>query len=135
MGGGWYLLGVQCFSIVCLTLWGLISTYPILWTVNKIMRIRMDPKDELIGADLVEHYMGDDLEKLIPAALDGVRVASTTFGSSLSQFSATSYPYLSSDTYHGPGTASRRKQFQNNQAFEYDNATGPVNDNQHASRL
>lgn len=95
----------------------------------------MDPKDELIGADLVEHYMGDDLEKLIPAALDGVRVASTTFGSSQSQFSATSYPYQNSDTYNGSTTASRRKQFQNNHAFEFDNATGPVNDNQHASRL
>ena len=135
MGGGWYLLGVQCFSVVCLTLWGLISTYPILWTVNKIIRIRMDPKDELIGADLVEHYMGDDLEKLIPAALDNVRVASTTFGNSHSQFTPTSYPYQNSDSYNGSSSASRRKQFQNNHAFEYDNTAGPVNDNHHASRL
>ena len=129
MGGGWYLLGVQCFSIVCLTLWGLICTYPILWTINKIIPIRLDPKDELIGSDLVEHYMGDDLEKLIPAALDNVRVPSTTFGTNHSQFGLKSYPY------NGSGSVSRRTQFQNNHAFEYDDTTGPVHDNHLASRL
>lgn len=57
MGGGWYLLSIQCFSALCLTTWGLFMTYPILWIVNKVIPIRMNPIDETIGADFVDHHI------------------------------------------------------------------------------
>ncbi|XP_076241966.1 ammonium transporter isoform X2 [Calliopsis andreniformis] len=54
-GGGWYLLGVQCLTVVCLTLWSFCTSIILLWFVNKIIPIRMSISDELLGADLVEH--------------------------------------------------------------------------------
>ncbi|XP_013108282.1 putative ammonium transporter 2 [Stomoxys calcitrans] len=54
-GGGWYLLGIQCLSALCLTCWGICSTFLLLYIVNKIVPIRMDPNEELLGADLMEH--------------------------------------------------------------------------------
>lgn len=54
-GGGWYLLGIQCLSALLLTLWGLGSTYVLLWCIDKIIPIRMDANEELLGADLMEH--------------------------------------------------------------------------------
>lgn len=56
-GGGWYLLGIQCLSALCLLSWGILSTFVLLWIINKIVPIRMDPHDELLGADLTEHYI------------------------------------------------------------------------------
>lgn len=54
-GGGWYLLGVQCLSAFVLTLWGVGTTYLLLWCIDKIIPIRMDANEELLGADLMEH--------------------------------------------------------------------------------
>lgn len=54
-GGGWYLLGIQSLSALCLTCWGIGSTFLLLWVINKIVPIRMDPNEELLGADLMEH--------------------------------------------------------------------------------
>lgn len=54
-GGGWYLLGIQSLSALCLTCWGVGSTFLLLWVINKIVPIRMDPNEELLGADLMEH--------------------------------------------------------------------------------
>lgn len=54
-GGGWYLLGVQCLSALCLGCWGVASTFFLLWLINKIVPIRMDANEELLGADLMEH--------------------------------------------------------------------------------
>lgn len=54
-GGGWYLLGIQTLSALCLTCWGICSTFLLLYIVNKIIPIRMDPNEELLGADLMEH--------------------------------------------------------------------------------
>jgi ammonia channel protein AmtB len=54
-GGGWYLLGIQSLASLCLLTWGVISTFAILWIINKFIAIRMDPIEELIGADLMEH--------------------------------------------------------------------------------
>lgn len=56
------MLYAQCFSVLCLFFWGLLSTYPIIWFVNKLIPIRLDPVDEIKGCDLVEHYMGDESE-------------------------------------------------------------------------
>lgn len=54
-GGGWYLLGVQSLSALCLACWGISITFGLLWIINKIVPIRMDPNEELLGADLMEH--------------------------------------------------------------------------------
>lgn len=54
-GGGWYLLGIQSLSALCLTCWGLCSTFCLLWIINILIPIRMDPNEELVGADLMEH--------------------------------------------------------------------------------
>lgn len=54
-GGGWYLLGIQSLSALCLTCWGVCSTFALLWVINKLIPIRMDPNEELLGADLMEH--------------------------------------------------------------------------------
>lgn len=59
-GGGWYLLGVQCLTAFCLLCWGILSTGLLLWIINRIIPIRMDPNEELVGADLCEHKIKHD---------------------------------------------------------------------------
>lgn len=54
-GGGWYLLGVQSLAALCQVSWGVASTFLLLWLINKVIPIRMDPNKELLGADLMEH--------------------------------------------------------------------------------
>lgn len=54
-GGGWYLLGVQCLTTLCLILWSFSVSITLLWLINKVIPIRMNVHDELLGADLVEH--------------------------------------------------------------------------------
>ncbi|KAM3956130.1 ammonium transporter [Aphomia sociella] len=54
-GGGWYLLGVQTLTAVCLMAWGIVVTMALLWIIDQVMSIRMDPYEELLGADLTEH--------------------------------------------------------------------------------
>ncbi|KAF7417778.1 hypothetical protein HZH68_000431 [Vespula germanica] len=54
-GGGWYLLGVQSLSVLCLASWSFISSIILLWLIDKILPIRMKEDEELLGADLVEH--------------------------------------------------------------------------------
>lgn len=56
-GGGWYLLGIQSLAALCLLCWGVLTTFILLWIINKIVPIRMDPNDELLGADLTEHLI------------------------------------------------------------------------------
>ncbi|CAK1548823.1 unnamed protein product [Leptosia nina] len=54
-GGGWYLLGVQTLTAICLMVWAGLVTMILLWLIDKVLPIRMDPYDELLGADLTEH--------------------------------------------------------------------------------
>ncbi|XP_061381356.1 putative ammonium transporter 2 [Danaus plexippus] len=54
-GGGWYLLGVQALTGVCLAAWGALVTMALLWLIDLVLPIRMDPYEELLGADLTEH--------------------------------------------------------------------------------
>lgn len=54
-GGGWYLLGIQALSCVCLACWGFFVSIAMLWLINKIVTIRMEVHMELMGADLTEH--------------------------------------------------------------------------------
>lgn len=50
-----YMLGIQTLSALCLTCWGIFSTFFLLYVVNILIPIRMDPNEELVGADLMEH--------------------------------------------------------------------------------
>lgn len=54
-GGGPYMLGIQTLSALCLTCWGFFSTLLLLYIINILIPIRMDPNEELVGADLMEH--------------------------------------------------------------------------------
>ncbi|EFN77499.1 putative ammonium transporter 3 [Harpegnathos saltator] len=54
-GGGWYLLGVQSLSALCLSAWSFFSSIILLWIIDKIIPIRMSVYEEVLGADLVEH--------------------------------------------------------------------------------
>ncbi|GIY63278.1 putative ammonium transporter 3 [Caerostris darwini] len=54
-GGGWKLLGVQFLAVLVVTTWSMITTFLLLFIINKIVPIRMTPEEEKAGADLVEH--------------------------------------------------------------------------------
>ncbi|XP_046595104.1 putative ammonium transporter 3 isoform X1 [Neodiprion lecontei] len=54
-GGGWYLLGIQSLSVLCLASWSFLSSVILLWMIDKVLPIRMSTHEELLGADLVEH--------------------------------------------------------------------------------
>ncbi|KAK4884898.1 hypothetical protein RN001_001169 [Aquatica leii] len=56
-GGGWYLLGIQALSCVCLATWAFSISIILLWIINKIVTIRMEVHMELMGADLTEHFV------------------------------------------------------------------------------
>lgn len=49
------MLGVQALTVVCITFWGIFSTFLLLWLVNKITPLRMSIEDEILGADFAEH--------------------------------------------------------------------------------
>ncbi|XP_076253943.1 putative ammonium transporter 2 isoform X1 [Rhynchophorus ferrugineus] len=57
-GGGWYLLGVQTLTALCLVSWGITSTIVLLWFIDEVIPIRMDVHEELLGADITEHLVG-----------------------------------------------------------------------------
>ncbi|XP_067664667.1 putative ammonium transporter 3 [Haliotis asinina] len=57
-GGGWYLLGVQTLSAVCEIAWSGLTTFIMLFIIMKTIGLRMDPEEERLGADLVEHNIG-----------------------------------------------------------------------------
>ncbi|KAE8742660.1 hypothetical protein FOCC_FOCC011789 [Frankliniella occidentalis] len=59
-GGGFYLLGVQALSALCLGTWSFCSTMVMLWLIDKVVPIRLGPHEELIGADLIEHRVKHD---------------------------------------------------------------------------
>lgn len=76
-GGGWYLLGIQSLSALCLACWGVCSTFLLLWMINKVIPIRMDPNEEILGADLMEHRirhtqigLSRAISALAPVSLD-----------------------------------------------------------------
>ncbi|XP_077562777.1 putative ammonium transporter 2 [Haemaphysalis longicornis] len=54
-GGGFYLLGVQALAVLTISTWSCLSTYAILWVINRVVPIRMSLEEEKIGADFVEH--------------------------------------------------------------------------------
>lgn len=59
------MLAVQTVSVTCLFFWALTVTFFILWTINKFIPIRLSPEDEILGCDIVEHFMGSESERNI----------------------------------------------------------------------
>ncbi|XP_071037845.1 putative ammonium transporter 3 [Parasteatoda tepidariorum] len=54
-GGGFKLLGIQLLAIVIVIFWSMVTTFMLLFVINKFVPIRMTPEEEKAGADLVEH--------------------------------------------------------------------------------
>lgn len=48
---------IQAISAICLTVWASTVTIAILWIVNKIIKIRLNPDDELEGCDITQHNL------------------------------------------------------------------------------
>ncbi|XP_050312668.1 putative ammonium transporter 2 isoform X1 [Anthonomus grandis grandis] len=71
-GGGWYLLGVQSLTALCIMSWGVTTTVLLLWFVNKIIPIRMNVHQELLGADITEHLVRHS-KKEVSRALSAFR--------------------------------------------------------------
>lgn len=59
-----YLLSVQALTVVCITCWGIFSTFLLLWFVNKITPLRMTIEDEILGADFTEHNIMPSLQAI-----------------------------------------------------------------------
>lgn len=57
LGGGWYFFGIQSLAALALTLWGISSSFILLFIIDKINPLRMDEHEELIGADIAEHNL------------------------------------------------------------------------------
>jgi len=49
------LLGIQALAVLVLVLWSGFSTFVLLWGINKLIPIRMEAHEELLGADFFEH--------------------------------------------------------------------------------
>ncbi len=58
-GGGFYLLGVQFAGVVALTVWTAVMSYILLKCVDLTIGLRVPLEQEILGADLVEHSVGD----------------------------------------------------------------------------
>uniref|UniRef100_A0AC34QQ15 Ammonium transporter AmtB-like domain-containing protein n=1 Tax=Panagrolaimus sp. JU765 TaxID=591449 RepID=A0AC34QQ15_9BILA len=53
--GGFYLLAIQLLTVILVSAWAFAVTYTSLEIISKFGPLRMDSKDEQLGADLVEH--------------------------------------------------------------------------------
>nr|AAY63898.1 Amt-1-like protein [Aedes aegypti] len=69
MGGGYSLLVSQLAEMATILVWGLLGTWTLLWVLNKFVRVRLTPEEELMGADLSEHdvdHARNALEEMKP---------------------------------------------------------------------
>lgn len=55
INGSTYQLKVQTISAISLVIWSGITTFLVIWSVNKISPIRLDEEEEMKGADHVEY--------------------------------------------------------------------------------
>lgn len=69
------MLGVQALAVICIVFWGISSTFLLLWLVNKVTPLRMDPKDEILGADYCEHNI---MSSSSPTAVEAITDSSST---------------------------------------------------------
>ncbi|XP_023240332.1 putative ammonium transporter 3 [Centruroides sculpturatus] len=61
-GGGFRLLGVQVLAVVIIGIWSAVTTFLLLFVINKFVPIRMSKEEELAGSDFVEHGITFELE-------------------------------------------------------------------------
>ncbi|XP_072167497.1 putative ammonium transporter 3 [Diadema setosum] len=54
-GGGFWLLGVQLLSVVCLCGWTAVTSFLFLYVLKITVGLRVSLHEELMGADIVEH--------------------------------------------------------------------------------
>ncbi|CAM1299476.1 amt-3 (predicted) [Pycnogonum litorale] len=54
-GGGFYLLGIQLLGIVAIASWSFTTTWFFLTIIDHFVPIRMQPQQEILGADFIEH--------------------------------------------------------------------------------
>lgn len=120
-GGGWYMLAAQSFSVVCLFFWGLIITYPIIWLVNKAIPIRLEPEDEILGCDIVEHFMGDEKERML-TPLEGLQISNIKFGDAQVSFNLPQLPYHTNASYKDFNTMPTRRNIHTNLGFDRNEA-------------
>jgi len=59
-GGGFRLLGVQCLTVISVSLWSGITTWMLLAAIDKIIPIRMCIEEEILGADIWIHDIKHD---------------------------------------------------------------------------
>lgn len=76
--GSTYQLKVQAISAISLVIWTGITSFLIIWGVNKISPIRFDEEEEMKGADHVEYTQGvngdRELQALLPSQKKHVRI-------------------------------------------------------------
>ena len=58
-GGGFYLLGVQGAGVLALTGWTFVTSFLLLKFVDLVIGLRIPLSEEMLGADLVEHAVGN----------------------------------------------------------------------------
>lgn len=54
-GGGFRLLGIQLLAVLSVAAWAAISSFILLFAIDKIFGLRMTLEEELRGADKIEH--------------------------------------------------------------------------------
>ena len=58
-GGGFYLLGVQLLGVVSISAWTAVTAFILLKAIDLTVGLRIPLEEELLGADIVEHGVGD----------------------------------------------------------------------------
>lgn len=58
-GGSFYLLGIQVAGLVAIASWTLVWAYIVLKLIEKTIGLRVSLHEELVGADLIEHTIGE----------------------------------------------------------------------------
>ncbi|XP_033749231.1 putative ammonium transporter 3 [Pecten maximus] len=60
-GGGFYLIGIQLLSVVCLITWSALTSFILLIIIKYTVGLRLSEEEERLGADFVEHNIGADI--------------------------------------------------------------------------
>uniref|UniRef100_A0A8D8C4I1 Ammonium transporter 3 n=2 Tax=Culex pipiens TaxID=7175 RepID=A0A8D8C4I1_CULPI len=69
LGGGFDLLKSQMAEAGTILVWGLLTTWTLLWIINQFVRVKLTPEEEALGADYVEHevdHARNALEEMKP---------------------------------------------------------------------
>ncbi|XP_074651675.1 putative ammonium transporter 3 [Tubulanus polymorphus] len=64
-GGGFRLLGVQTLACVCVIAWSAATSFIMLKSIDMVMGLRMSEEHERLGADFVEHGLGQNSDLVI----------------------------------------------------------------------